>query len=354
MIWRDLAVLTVSSILLGVASMEHTEDNDLLQNDNCGRRHLKNTVSERIVNGTMADPASWPWMVGLYNGNDTFYCGGVLISNQFVLTAAHCFRNENASFISVRMGSVNRINYADCSGETTGPLTAEGSDELDGNTAPNSHVVCVGVEQVCVPIQNCSFFMGDIALLKLKRPVNFTNYIQPICLPENLDMPSSIVPIFILGWGFYYDTVVIDYSGYEDMEETGSSSSELVISVTSGIPLTLRQRNITLINKTACEKQLKKMVPGYILCSTGGGCHGDSGGPLVYENNGTWFLFGIHSGGDQDCYNPKGPGMHIDVSYYVSSFIKPFMKLGNNTEGGKHICATYEDHIQCVAQLYAS
>uniref|UniRef100_A0A6B0VBU7 Putative serine protease n=1 Tax=Ixodes ricinus TaxID=34613 RepID=A0A6B0VBU7_IXORI len=355
MILRDLALTTIASILLGVAYMEHTGYNDFLQKFRCGRRHLRNTVSERIVNGTVAKPDSWPWMVGLYNENDTLYCGGVLISNLFVLTAAHCFGNTNASFLSVRMGSTNISNYADCSGEATRILTAERSDELDGNAAPNGHVVCTEVEQVCVPIQNCSFFMGDIAILKLKTPVNFTDYIQPICLPENWDMPSLSVPIYILGWGFYYDTEIIDYSGYEDMEETGSSSSESVVIVTSGFPLTLRQRNITLINTTACQKQLRRSVPDYIICSTGGGCHGDSGGPLVYENNGTWFLLGIHSGGDNNCYHPKGPGMHINVSYYVSSFIKPFMELGNDTEGKKQsICATDEDRIQCVAKLYAS
>lgn len=82
---------------------------------------------------------------------------------------------------------------------------------------------------------------------------------------------------------------------------------------------------------------------------------GDSGGPLVYENNGTWFLLGIHSGGDNNCYNPTWPGMHINVSYYISSLIKPFMELGNNTEGEKQsICASDEDRIQCVAKLYAS
>lgn len=75
----------------------------------------------------------------------------------------------------------------------------------------------------------------------------------------------------------------------------------------------------------------------------------------MYENNGTWFLVGIHSGGDADCNNPKGPGTHIKVSYYVSKLIAPFMKLGNNTEGKiNNLCATDEDRMRCVEKLYAS
>uniref|UniRef100_A0A0K8RKF2 Putative serine protease n=1 Tax=Ixodes ricinus TaxID=34613 RepID=A0A0K8RKF2_IXORI len=57
----------------------------------CGRRHTRNTVSERIMNGTVAEPGNWPWMVALYTRNDKFRCGGLLISKQYVLTAAHCF-----------------------------------------------------------------------------------------------------------------------------------------------------------------------------------------------------------------------------------------------------------------------
>uniref|UniRef100_A0A0K8RDI3 Putative serine protease n=1 Tax=Ixodes ricinus TaxID=34613 RepID=A0A0K8RDI3_IXORI len=349
---RDLAVATIASILFGVASMEHSGENYFSSKGNCRRRHEKNTLSERIVNGTDAEQGNWPWMVGLYNENDTLHCGGVLISDQFVLTAAHCFPNESTSFISVRMGSINISNSTDCSGETTRLHTSQRSDEPEGNAAPNGPVVCAEVEDICVPLQeHCSFFMEDIAIVKLKRPVNITNHIQPISLPENCDEPSLIAATYIAGWGLAYDIDIIDNEAFEDDDDTADKE----VNVITFSPSTLCQRNITLINKTACQSQFSTNVPHYILCSTGGSCSGDSGGPLVYESNGTWFLVGIHSGGDKNCFWPEAPGLHIKLSYFVSKLIMPFMGLSNNSKTEKNgICATDKDRIQCVTKLYGA
>ncbi|CAN8015202.1 unnamed protein product, partial [Ixodes persulcatus] len=234
---------------------------------NCGRRHVENTVSARIINGTEAEPGSWPWMVGLYNENDTLYCGGVLISDRFVLTAAHCLPYVHNSSVSA---------------------SPRGSKTSSANVDGDESVRC-GHLQPYVPAS-----IEDIAIVKLKRPVNFTDHIQPICLPENCDEPSLSAATYMAGWG-------LDYVGF----------------VISNSPSTLRQRYITFIHKTACQNQLKRTVPDYIQCSAGGTCRGDSGGPLVYENNGTWFLVGIHSGGDKNCYFQETPGLHIKVSYYV-------------------------------------
>ena len=47
-------------------------------------------VLTRIVGGRQADTDEWPWMAALLNDVNDLFCGGVLITNQHVLTAAHC------------------------------------------------------------------------------------------------------------------------------------------------------------------------------------------------------------------------------------------------------------------------
>lgn len=44
----------------------------------------------RIVGGKPADPLEWPWIAALLRNGATQFCGGVLITNRHVLTAAHC------------------------------------------------------------------------------------------------------------------------------------------------------------------------------------------------------------------------------------------------------------------------
>uniref|UniRef100_A0A0K8RE79 Putative serine protease n=1 Tax=Ixodes ricinus TaxID=34613 RepID=A0A0K8RE79_IXORI len=238
------------------------------------------------MNGTDAEPGNWPWMVGLYTTDDMFYCGGVLISRQYVLTAAHCFGNKNASFLSARLGSTIKTRSTDCSDERTRRDAAERSD-----TTPNAKVTCVEVEEVCIPVQDdCNFFMQDIAVLRLERPVNFTNLIQPICLPENCVEPPLDVPTYIAGWGKIEvvqedeDYESYEYEDYEQPEEegdekssaeeriSGNSPSRRALSTKDAHTNTLRERQICLISNEECKHQLKRTVPDYTLCSTGGTC----------------------------------------------------------------------------------
>lgn len=55
---------------------------------NCGAKNGKQD-QERIVGGHNADPNEWPWIAVLFNGPRQF-CGGSLIDQEHILTAAHC------------------------------------------------------------------------------------------------------------------------------------------------------------------------------------------------------------------------------------------------------------------------
>lgn len=57
----------------------------------CGKSAIKLSSSFRIVGGNESKPGTWPWLVGLHGGpSEVFFCAGVLISQMWILSAAHC------------------------------------------------------------------------------------------------------------------------------------------------------------------------------------------------------------------------------------------------------------------------
>uniref|UniRef100_A0A672JV75 Granzyme M n=1 Tax=Sinocyclocheilus grahami TaxID=75366 RepID=A0A672JV75_SINGR len=125
----------------------------------CGVPAIKpQTIGSRIVNGQNAISGSWPWQVSLQLPNSFHFCGGSLINENWVLTAAHCAVLYTVCFLLV-------------------------------------------IYVITHPLYNRATFNNDIALLKLSAPVTFTPRISPVCLaPSN----SSILPgtrCFTTGWG---------------------------------------------------------------------------------------------------------------------------------------------------------
>uniref|UniRef100_A0A6B0VA95 Putative serine protease n=1 Tax=Ixodes ricinus TaxID=34613 RepID=A0A6B0VA95_IXORI len=373
------AFVAIFSILLRI-SITGPTNSDALGID-CGRCQQQNVVSERIINGTTAHPDHWPWMVGLYSADDTYYCGGVLISHQYVLTAAHCYQDKNTTgFLSVRLGSTNRTNFTvDCRRNAGESQNLERSDTAVRHEELEDQVICVEVDDVCIPVQgnNCTDFMIDLALLKLKRPVNFTKRIQPICLPANCEEPPSDFSIYGVGWGRAYGIFPDDYASsdeatdgttddmcellYYSFSSTEEETNEISASEAGGVlffydPVMLMERNISLISTEDCALRLARSVPNYTLCSAGGICYGDSGGPLMYQKGGRWFFAGIISALRGGCYHPVQPAIYVRVSHFVDSFILRFIKFheGSQEGGTNGLCARDEDRKKCVREFFSS
>ncbi|XP_040067978.1 enteropeptidase-like [Ixodes scapularis] len=366
-------LLIVSTYFAGACSRYTNGEKDNLMKV-CGRRGIQDTVSERIINGTNATPGHWPWMVGLYTKEDQFHCGGVLLSNQYVLTAAHCYGSENTTdFLSVRLGSTKKTNYTvHCQQNTENYL--ERSDTRAVHEDLEGQVICMEVDHVCVPLQdNCTLFMRDLAILKLRNPVNFTKYIQPICLPQHCEEPPSSVDMYAVGWGRVYDYEsfsdetdkplnegdedVKDSAGYESSAENtnDASTSEAEGVLVYSDPETLMERNISLITHEQCERQLATTVPKYALCSHGGICYGDSGGPMMYQKEGQWFLAAINSVVGGGCYNPTRPAIHVKVSHFTENFILPLILQYSESKSAKpNLCIADEVRKQCVISFYNS
>ncbi|KAF0045121.1 hypothetical protein F2P81_001650 [Scophthalmus maximus] len=127
----------------------------------CGRRSF---AADRIVGGVDARQGSWPWQVSLeYDG--VHQCGGSIISNRWIVSAAHCFP-ERHRFVNrwrVLLGSIfNKPVNANVAEVKTIVYHSSYLPFVDANIDDNSR---------------------DIAVLALTQPLTFNEYIQPICLP---------------------------------------------------------------------------------------------------------------------------------------------------------------------------
>ncbi|MCL4156527.1 UNVERIFIED_CONTAM: hypothetical protein GTU68_059876, partial [Idotea baltica] len=231
----------------------------------------------RIVGGTEADENEYPWLAQLITTGRSsyFFCGGSLISPEYVLTAAHCVQGDRPNDIQVVLGSHDR------SESETSSIT-------------------VDVEEIIVhESYNSRTYVNDIALIKLSDPVTFTEEISPVCLPfsyQSLDITGETATAS--GWG--------------TLEENGRTSSVLM------------KVDVPLISRADCGATTdysSSSIKAGMLCAGENGkdaCQGDSGGPLVWENaDGYNILLGATSWG-VGCARDGYPGVYTDVRSYTS------------------------------------
>lgn len=148
----------------------------------CGTPSIlpKTINSGRIINGEVANPNSWPWLVSIRqskNSNLYHVCAGSLISAQHVLTAAHCvFDYENTTFAIVI--GINNLNE---------------KIRLDNTFLITRYLIHPEFERKSL--------RNDIAILYLNLPVRFSRKIMPICLPSTNNMGVVYEKkVVVIGW----------------------------------------------------------------------------------------------------------------------------------------------------------
>ncbi|XP_068606455.1 tryptase-2-like [Brachionichthys hirsutus] len=247
-------------------------------------------VKSAIVGGQNAPIGGWPWMVHL---NITSYdhekwrCGGAILSDEWVLTAANCWDTRRKAKVARSMAWVGTSDLQKASVRYMGILYV----------VSHPHYKAQG-----------GGYVNDIALVRLKKKLRFSERVGPVGLPSGSDAFGSSSECWITGWG----------------------------DIGTGVPLPdpepLQQLRIPIIPRSECREAYPDLTAD-VLCAgdmAGGkdACKGDYGGPLVCRAARGFVQAGIMSyGSERGCGLPGQPGVYTQVSSYLR-FINDYVHQG--------------------------
>ncbi|XP_078088504.1 coagulation factor VII-like [Mustelus asterias] len=260
----------------------------------------------RIVGGSDALKGEYPWQV-LLNYKQEMDCGAVLLSPQWVVTAAHCVYGKNMEDIQLVAGEHK--------------LTKEEFTEQRRNVS--RMIIHKNYNKITID--------NDIALLKLDVPVVLDDYAVPVCLPE---------PSFVLRQlrQIRFSTV----SGWGRRLEDGIVAS------------TLQKLQVPRVRTSVCRQTTDNIITENMFCAgylteMRDSCRGDSGGPHVTQYKGSWFLTGIVSWGE-GCAREGKYGIYTKVYKYLE-WMGRFMNENSSTTS-PDILASHTESINVVANNF--
>ncbi|KAL7019945.1 hypothetical protein ACKWTF_011314 [Chironomus riparius] len=215
--------------------------------------------SGKIVGGQIMDITNVPYFVSLLF-NDRHICGGSIISESWIISAAHCGEGKNAENFTIRSGSSRKSR----------------GGKIHAVESVYSH-----------PNYSSSTLDNDFMLLKLKEPLQFDAKRQPITLGESY---------------MYYQGAHVLTSGLGTTQDAMQSSEFL------------RGVVVEISSSKKCKAAYPNMITKNMFCAAADkkdSCQGDSGGPVESVYYGT--LLGVVSFGIA-CADEKYPGVYSKVS----------------------------------------
>ncbi|XP_033005884.1 coagulation factor VII-like [Lacerta agilis] len=241
----------------------------------------------RVVGGSLCHPGGCPWQVLLQNKRGYGFCGGSLISSQWVLTAAHCL--DTVIPHQVTVGDFDKHQR-------------------------ERHEQKVGVRQYWKhPLYDSMNFNNDIALIQLTSSVVFSEHVLPICLP-NPQLTTLLIGEGASGM----------VSGWGATHAKGKSTRFLM------------KVSLPVVSADTCRPSTEKLITDNMFCAgyaeeAQDACKGDSGGPFAVAYRSTWYLLGIVSWGE-GCAEVGKYGAYTRVSNYIS-WIKETIESTTDSEG---------------------
>ena len=244
---------------------------------------------QRIVSGMTARKGSAPWLAQLwYTDKGTLFCHGSILDDRWILTAAHCIRSRDTNKDDLRI------------------LLGDFDKDL-----PEAEEQAYTVDEIIVHRGfDIKLFDADIALVKVSKPIQFTDYIRPICLPQkklSKEMLSVGRQGVVSGWG-----------------KLTSNDDEY--------PRYLKKVDLPVQAQTTCKRSTTYTVTpnmfcaGYTRAGMGDSCEGDSGAPFaVQHQNGRWYILGVVSWGE-GCDQQDKFGFYVRLHRYTA-WIKKQTKL---------------------------
>lgn len=262
-----------------------------------------------IIGGEIANNTKVPWHVGIYratqrrNAKPDYQCGGTILNPKVIISAAHCFWNS----LNEKMYPAKQFKVV------AGNFYHKFNDLRESNNLQVLDVVSIHYPDTYFDREG--LFADDIAVLVVRKFIEFKSFIAPICIDYSLQNEDRIVPSGaigrVAGWG---------------LEKSGGRPSDR-----------LKMIEVPAIDRRECRKQLSRNFRPFLtsdkFCAGEknqgiGLCLGDSGGGLVFmgdsdNNRPVFYIRGIVSTGPNNggSCSSNEVTLFTNVAYF-SEFIK--------------------------------